>query len=71
MMNNNQTEMTYRIIANSYAINCKGRTAPNAVNGPFLGTTIGSSQRPSAKFGSSVMMMSSAPLALTLKMVQG
>ena len=56
---------TYRINANSYAINCNGSTAPRAVKGPLFPMTIGLGSSPSARLGLSVIIMRSAPRALT------
>lgn len=56
---------TYLNIASSNAINWIGRTAPRAVNGPFDGMTSGSLSSPSANDFLSVMIITSAPRALT------
>jgi len=51
--------------ANSYAMSYMDKTAHKAVNGPLLGITIGLSSKPSAKLRLSVIMIKSAPRALT------
>jgi len=49
----------------TYAMSCRGRTAVTAVSGPLRGMTRGAGSSPSASLALSVMIITSAPRALT------